>query len=549
MVPKSDIEQSARPASPNNREGDYISSFPPLSHKPFHRKAYTGALLLNLVSFILPALYGTLSKLWVANIDSSLVVTTDAYTYIGVVAEVINEGLPRAAWVIIGDKASRTLAQRLQLTHTLILFQSILGMIMSLAFVGGAKKFADGFVPVDIRDVSVTYVRIGAFSAFSSSIETAVASATRALDRPDVPLTISSVKFAVNFILDLLIISKIHVGSHQPTINMQAGIQLACNLSSALVGLAYFLWRNTSRYQQDRADDWVGWSATKPSANALLILLRPGILTFIESAIRNALYLWLVSNIVSMGSTYATAWGVLNTIRWGLIMVPVQALEQTSLAFVGHAWGDWRRRIGVESRRPKAAKRAIINIARPALVSIVIALIFEVPVCLFLTFFGARPFARYLSGSDEVADVTAMMWRSIDWCYIFYAMSTMLATVLLATRPRWYLWQSLASNLLYVLPWAIACQTATLSADRAWAYHNFVFGGSLVFSFVDICVVDGLWVWTLMTGRMRLEVFRDWLTGDCIFSRRFFAAIDKTSVHGLTIGAYFCVSSDCFIEC
>lgn len=28
--------------------------------------------------------------------------------------------------------------------------------------------------------------------------------------------------------------------------------------------------------------------------------------------------------------------------RWGLVMVPVQALEATSLAFVGHAWGVWR---------------------------------------------------------------------------------------------------------------------------------------------------------------------------------------------------------------
>ncbi|GJC91056.1 hypothetical protein ColLi_13894 [Colletotrichum liriopes] len=480
----------------------------PLAYRLFHRKAYTGTLIFNLASFILPALYSTLSKLWVANIDSSLVVTTDAYTYIGVVAEVLNEGLPRAAWVIIGDQASRTHAQRLQLTHTLIMFQSILGLIMSLAFVGGAKTFADGFLPVEVRDVSVTYVRIGAFSAFSSSIETAVASATRALDRPDVPLIISSVKFAVNIILDLLIISKVHVGSHQPTVNMQAGIQLACNLASALVGLTYFLWSNTLRCQRDRADDGEEWGATKPSANALLILLRPGILTFIESAIRNALYLWLVSNIVSMGSTYATAWGVFNTIRWGLIMVPVQALEQTSLAFIGHAWGSWRGAIGVESRRPKATKHDIYNITRPAPVSLVTALIVEVPVCLFLTFFGAHPFARYLSGSNEVADVTAMMWRTIDWCYIFYAMSTMLATVLLATRPRWYLWQSLASNLLYVLPWAIVCQAANLSTDRAWAYHSLVFGGSLVFSFVTICFVDGLWVWALMTGRMRLELFR-----------------------------------------
>jgi hypothetical protein len=75
-----------------------------------------------------------------------MVATTDTYTYIGVVAEVLNEGLPRAAYLIIGDK-TRSYRERLQLTHTLIIFQAILGFIMSLGFVGGASTFAKGFVP------------------------------------------------------------------------------------------------------------------------------------------------------------------------------------------------------------------------------------------------------------------------------------------------------------------------------------------------------------------------------------------------------------------
>ena len=65
--------------------------------------SYNGALLFNLAAFMLPALYGTLSKLWVANIDSSQVVTTDVYTYIGVIVNVLNDGLLRTAWSVIGD--------------------------------------------------------------------------------------------------------------------------------------------------------------------------------------------------------------------------------------------------------------------------------------------------------------------------------------------------------------------------------------------------------------------------------------------------------------
>ncbi|KAK4185404.1 hypothetical protein QBC35DRAFT_524947 [Podospora australis] len=474
------------------------------------RKRYTGTLVFNLLAFILPALYGTLAKLWVANIDRHLVVTTDVYTYIGVVVEVLNEGLPRAAWVIIGDKSSRSLSQRLGLTHTLILFQSVLGLVMSLAFLGGAATFAKGFVPEEVREASLTYIRISSFSALSSAIETAVAAATRALDHPDVPLVISSAKFAVNILLDMLLISKFHVGGHTPTINMQAGIQLACNLTAAFVGLGYFLWGTTRRYCMQQRRRRETEEGIKPSLRALVVLLRPGVLTLAESAVRNALYLWLVSNIVSMGSTYATAWGVFNTIRWGLVMVPVQALEATALVFIGHNWGRWRRRIGVGVTEPgRVPLRELFGIVKPSLVSLSLALAVEVPLAIFLSVWGARWFAFYLSESSEVADVTAHMWRTIDWCYIFYAASTQLATVLLATRPKWYLFQSLASNLLYVLPWAIVCQVQELDGSNAWTYHSLVFGGSLVFSLVDVLVVDGLWAWTLVIGKARLEAIRE----------------------------------------
>lgn len=289
-----DITRAAAATGEESRAPEFLGPTEPLYDAPdrpkrwrwLHRSEYAGALLYNLAAFILPALYGTLAKLWVAGIDSSLVVTTDVYTYIGVVAEVLNEGLPRAAWVIIGDNASRSMAQRLGLTHTLVLFQVVLGAIMSVAFVAGARSFAQGFVPIEVRAESLTYIRISAFSALSSAIETAVAAATRALDKSDVPLVISMVKFAVSIILDMLIISRFHVGNHTPTINMQAGIQLTCNMTAAFVGLGYFLVTTSMRHWRNHRGEG---DDTRPSLRALAVLLRPGLITLIESAIRNGL--------------------------------------------------------------------------------------------------------------------------------------------------------------------------------------------------------------------------------------------------------------------
>lgn len=432
-----------------------------------------------------------------------MVVTTDVYTYIGVVAEVLNEGLPRASWNVIGDKANRTLATRYSLSFTLIIFQSLLGLIMSIALISAAKQFASGFVPIEVRTASLTYVRISAFSALSSAIETAVAACTRALDKPDVPLIISTTKFLINIVLDLLIISKVHVGGFKPTVNMQAAIQLACNMASALFGLGYFCITTMRDYRKANMMNDDENESIKPTLSALRSLARPGAMTFLESLVRNALYLWLVNGIIAMGPDYATAWGVFSTIRWGLIMVPVQALEATSLAFIGHAWGTWRNDIG-DNRKPRLPMPRLRAIIRPALISCMIALAIEVPLCIFMAEYGARRFAFYLSGSAPVAAIVNKMWQTIDWCYIFYALSTQMATILLSTRPRWYLYQSLISNILWVLPWAIAVSEIGITPDDAWTYHSIVFGGSLVFSFFDILIVDVIWAWKLLRGKMHL---------------------------------------------
>jgi Na+-driven multidrug efflux pump len=123
---------------------------------------------------------------------------------------------------------------------------------------------------------------------------------------------------------------------------------------SSLAGLAYFLFIT---FRERRKSSEPG--SASPTLSGLEVLVRPGFFTFMESAVHNALYLWLVSGIVAMGSDYATAWGVFNTIPWGLVMVPVQALEQTSLAFIGHEWGAWRREVGVNVIRPMATFRQL----------------------------------------------------------------------------------------------------------------------------------------------------------------------------------------------
>jgi Na+-driven multidrug efflux pump len=305
---------------------------------------------------------------------------------------------------------------------------------------------------------------------------------------------ISNVKTAINIILDVLFISTYRVTPGTPSINVQAIIRLICDAAGALTGLIYYLSISGLLWTPFRPLE--PSDPRRPNLPGLVLMTKPGSYTFAESAIRNALYMWLISGIVSLGNKYATAWAIFNTIRWGLVMVPVYSLEATTSTFVGHAWGYFR------SLGKEATNRDIFQLMKPALLSCFIALCIEIPLCLIMTFKTAYPFALYLSNDPAVAEITAKMWRSIDWCYIFYAVTTQLSSVLLATRPRWYLAQSLVSNILWVLPWAIVVQVVGLDSGNPWMWYAIVFGGSLVFSFGAVTAVLAAWARGLKKGKL-----------------------------------------------
>ncbi|EPS27027.1 hypothetical protein PDE_01968 [Penicillium oxalicum 114-2] len=462
------------------------------------RQRFSGSLIFNLATFSLPALYSTLSKLWVARIDSSLVVLTDIYTYIGIISEVLNEAFPRSAWNVIGDSNTRSVGPRLHLAHTLILVTAIQGFVLTIVFLAYPQCLASAFVPEEARDTSIVYVRLSVVQFLTSATEAALSSSTRALDNPDVPLVLSSAKFVLNMVLDLLLVSNFHVMKQKPTLITQGVVRLACDVISVLAGLFYFYFVVVRKAQKEAE----GSHRITPTFAAFKTLLRPSAYTFAESTIRNAIYLWLVNRIIQMGEVYATAWGVFNTIRWGLVMVPVQALESSTLAFVGHAWGAFRA--ASDTNHPTASRKEILTIVRPALLSCVMAAAFETVICIALSVHGIQNFAHYLSQSNDVAAVTQEMWRAIDWTYIFYAVNYQLAAILLAASPRWYLYQALGSNFLWMLPWAIVMTLSALPRSEAWLYYAIIFGGAMVFDFVDVALTLSLWIWRLSKGRLRV---------------------------------------------
>lgn len=118
-----------------------------------------------------------------------------------------------------------------------------------------------------------------------------------------------------------------------------------------------FLYANSGKVSRDLSQEGIlsgsgEHVSLRPSLSALTVLLRPGLFTFTESATRNALYLWLVSTIVALGSTYATAWVIFNTIRWGESVVHLWKcclLIQSQQVSSWCRFRLWRRRPSLSS--------------------------------------------------------------------------------------------------------------------------------------------------------------------------------------------------------
>ncbi|KAE8309960.1 hypothetical protein BDV41DRAFT_579933 [Aspergillus transmontanensis] len=96
------------------------------------------------------------------------------------------------------------------------------------------------------------------------------------------------------------------------------------------------------------------------------------------------------------------------------------------------------------------------------------------------------------------------MWKVVDWTYIFYGLSYQLAVVLLATSPRWYLYQALGSNIFWMLPWAIFVTKITLPQSSSWTNYAIIFGGANVFDFFDVSLITMAWLYRLVKGKVKI---------------------------------------------
>lgn len=57
-----------------------------------------------------------------------------------------------------------------------------------------------------------------------------------------------------------------------------------------------------------------------------------------------------------------------------------------------------------------------------------------------------------------------------------------------------------------MLPWAIVVTKVSFSESTAWTYYAIIFGGALVFDFIDVSITLLIWAFRLSKGKVKVGV-------------------------------------------
>ena len=130
--------------------------------------------------------------------------------------------------------------------------------------------------------------------------------------------------------------------------------------------------------------------------------------------------------------------------------------------------------------------------------------------------------ARWLTGGERVATLTIKMWhvsgdrrrrsriaslQTLNWFYALCAIGKQVGSLLLVTTPRFFFYQSIITNIFWLLPWAIAFTKLQLEAAderRALTLHAALFGGALTLSFIVTSAAAVIW-----TLRLKKRLIRE----------------------------------------
>jgi len=200
---------------------------------------------------------------------------------------------------------------------------------------------------------------------------------------------------------------------------------------------------------------------------------------FGESAVRNFFYFVVTLKFINLlGTTEAGAWNLLNTIIFGVYLLPMYSVANLVKVLVGH---------GAES---PSLKKVIRDTSKDAF----LCLTAWTAIMTTFTYAFWPEIAAFFNPSNEaVQERSATMLYQVGWSFILFSYNTVLDSLFYGTGETIYVfYQSVGTNgIIYLIPW-ILFETGIIHASY-WLVAGLYMAGMVVDFVLTLLFCIRLW--------------------------------------------------------
>ena len=308
----------------------------PSRGKSSARDMTTGNIILHLIGFSLPLIFGNLFQMLYNTVDSLVVgnfVGKEALAAVGATTMIVNmlvfffNGVSIGAGVVIsrfyGAKNDRRLHDAVETTIFVTLVCSVVFTIVGILMVDPMLRFMS--TPDDVMEAATTYLRIyfgGISGLLVYNMGSAILRAVGDTRRPLLFLILTSV---INIVLDLFFVLVLHMGI--------AGVAYATIIAQFISAILIML-----VLMRTRDVYYFRWRDLRCDGAIVADIFRIGLPAGVQAVITSFSNVFVQSYINHFGSACMAGFSCYNKMDM-FIMLPMQSIGQAATTFVGQNVG------------------------------------------------------------------------------------------------------------------------------------------------------------------------------------------------------------------
>jgi Na+-driven multidrug efflux pump len=421
--------------------------------KKVFRNYPTDYMLLILLSWAIPAIYGLLNRYFIGFMSYESIVTEQSFEALEVIMEIFLEMFPLSILALVAKKYLDT--KNVEATvKTALIMQAFITTVFVILNFFLAPYFIDWInTPDSAKTLALTYFRVRALALPFSSLSLIMIISIRSLRKGWLSLILAAISVLLNIILDILFISNF-------PFSLKLGL-MGSAWNNVLAKISMFLISFFVFIKVLKTDSKI-LIEQKPARNILNIGKWNGL----ESLIRNLGYIVGVVAVVNfIGANEPEAIGGYNTamwVMWGIVLIPVMSWTESTQIAIGNAYGN---------RDIKAMKDIQI-------ISTIFLLVYML-IWAVIGNFHWITISRWLNQgiSDGVAQYSTLTFYYLIGPYILYAIGSGLKSIFIGTgRPVYVFIPSAIVNIIIYIP----------------------FGLMTKYNVIEISYLDFLWITVLV---------------------------------------------------